>query len=562
MLKRILNVESKFIISAALMIGFFSLLSRVLGILRNRIFTSEFGAGDITDIYFSAFVIPDLIYNIFIIGAIGIVFIPIFFEYSQKSKEEAMHLTNIVLNILILFVILIASLFAFFAQEILSIFLYGFSPEKIQTTVDMTRIMLLSPIFLGISSILGNFIQAHKRFLSFALAPVLYNIGIICGVLFFVPNIGLAGLAYGVIFGAFLHLLVQLPTALSLGFKYKLSFDIWHPGFRKMIILSIPRVVGLLAHQLNFMVIIFIGSSLSSGSISIFNFANDLQYIPIGIIAFSFVTAVFPFLSESYSKKDMKEFLNKFYSTVNQILFLVIPISVFLILERAQIVRVLYGAGEFSWDDTKLTAAALGLFAMSIFAQSLIPLFSRTFFAMANSKTPVFINVASLAINIGLSFFFVGLLKDGGAFRDILGQILKVSDMSDIAVLGLPLAFSIASIINILWLYFSLSHKIDEYSSVRILYSVNRINISVLAMGVSVYPTLYFMANIVNMHTFLGIFLQGIVAFFIGSFVYFGSAYLLKIPEFFVFSEAFTLPIKRMFLLKSYTSQVNGSEKL
>jgi len=561
-LKNILNRESKVIISAALMLGFFSLLSRVLGLLRNRIFAGEFSAGREMDIYFAAFRIPDLIYNIFIIGAVGAVFIPVFLERAKKSKKEAMELTATVLNVFVLCVIFFALLFALFAPEIMSVLVYGFSQEDIKITVDMTRIMLLGTVFLGVSSILGNMLQANKRFFSYALAPILYNIGIIFGALFLVKFFGIFGLALGVVLGAFMHFLIQVPPALKLGFKYKLSFNLFDPGLKKMVLLSGPRVAGLLAYQLNFIVITAIGSSLAQGSIAVFNFANDLQYIPIGIVALSFVTAVFPFLSESYAKKNIKEFLGKFYLTVNQILFLVIPISVFLIFERIQIVRVILGTGQFSWEDTRLTAAALGLFALSVFSQSLVPLFSRAFFAMGDSKTPVFINVSSLLINIAFSFYFVGLIKEGGMFAEILGRFLKVADISDIAVLGLPLAFSLGSIINFLSLYFALSHRIKDFNSDKLLYSVNRINISIFFMVIFVYPTLYFMAGLVNMHTFLGIFLQGMAAFLVGIFVYLGSAYILKIPEFFAFWQAFALPVKKMFLSKTYTSQVNGSEKL
>ncbi len=561
-LKNILNRESKVIISAALMLGFFSLFSKALGILRDRIFAGEFSAGREMDIYFAAFRIPDLIYNIFIIGAVGAVFIPIFLERAQKSKKEALELTSTVLNIFVLCVIFFAALFAVFASEIMSVLVYGFSQEDIQATADMTRIMLVGTVFLGVSSILGNMLQANKRFFSYAIAPILYNIGIIFGALFLTKYFGVYGLALGVVFGAFLHFLIQLPPAFKLGFKYKFSFNIFDPSLKKMVLLAGPRVIGLFAYQLNFIVITAIGSSLASGSIAIFNFANNLQFIPIGIVALSFVTAVFPFLSESYAKNNIKEFLGKFYLTVNQILFLVIPISVFLILERIQIVRVILGTGQFSWEDTRLTAAALGLFALSVFSQSLVPLFSRAFFAMGDSKTPVLVNVSSLAINIAFSFYFVGLIKGGGLFADVLGRALKVSDISDIAILGLPLAFSLGSIINLLWLYFMLSHRIKDFSSDRLLYSVNRINISVFFMVIFLYPTLYFVGSLVNMHTFLGIFLQGASAFLVGTFVYFLSAYILKIPEFFAFWQAFTLPVKKMFLSKTYTSQVNGSEKL
>jgi len=544
------------------MIGFFSFVSRVLGLLRNRIFADRFGAGDEMDIYFAAFRVPDLVYNLFIVGVVAAVFIPVYFEYAKKDNKEALSLTNSILNIFVLAVIFASAIFYIFAPKIMGVLAYGFSAEKLQSTIELTRIMLLSPIFLGASSILGNFLQAQKKFIPFALAPVLYNLGIIFGALFLVAPFGVKGLAYGVVLGAIMHLLIQIPSALSSGFKYRFSFDFFHPGIKKMLLLSGPRVVGLFAYQANFMVVTAIGSALASGSIAVFNYANDLQYIPIGIIALAFVTAVFPSLSESYAKNDMKEFLGKFYSTVNQILYLVIPISVFLILERAQIVRVILGTGQFSWEDTRLTAAALGIFAVSVFAQSLVPLFSRAFFAMGNSKTPVFINVSSLIINIFLSFYFTHLLSSAGRFELAFADILKVGDLADISVLGLPLAFSLASVINLLWLYFSLSHKIKEYDSQSILYSINRINIAVFAMAVIVYPVLYFVSTIVDMQTFLGIFLQGIAGFGAGVFVYFLVSYILKIPEFFAFWEALTLPIKRLFLSKEYPTQVNGSEKL
>ncbi len=562
MIRNFLNKEYKFVISAALMIGFFSLLSRVLGLLRNRIFADKFGAGEEMDMYFAAFRLPDFVYNIFVVGLVTIVFIPVFLKYKQRSEKEALYLTNLVLNVFFGLVVLVCALMFVFASKIIPFFVFGFSEQNIQTTITLTRIMLLSPIILGASSILISFLQANKRFMSFALAPVLYNIGIIFGALFFVDKFGVLGLAFGVVLGAFLHFLIQIPPTIKLGFKYSPKFDISHPALKEMFFLALPRLIGIFAYQANFIVITAIGSSLASGSISVFNYANDLQYIPIGIFAISFVTAVFPALSESYAKKDIKGFLDKFYTTTNQILFLVIPMSVFLILERAQIVRVVLGTGEFGWVDTRLTAAALGLFALSIFSQSLVPLFSRAFFAMGNSKTPVFINVSSLVLNIFLSFYFVNLLKSGGWFAANFAEVLKVADIPDISVLGLPLAFSVASIINLLWLYFALSNKIEEFSSSKILFSVNRINIAVLAMGAAIYPMLYFMANTVNMHTFWGIFLQGAVAFFVGFFVYLFVAYLLKIPAFFAFWEALTLPIKKMFLSKTYSAEVNGSDKL
>ena len=548
--------------SAAFMIGFFSFLSKILGLIRNRIFAGEFGAGDTLDIYFAAFRIPDFIYNLLIIGVLGSVFIPVFAEYLARDKKEAWRFANNVLTVFAAGVAIFSIVAIIFAPQIISLIAFGFDAQKQQATVALTRIMFLSPLLLGISSIIGSILQTNKMFFSFAVAPVFYNIGIILGAVFFVDFFGIIGLAIGVALGAFLHLIINLLPLLHLGFKFRPVFDLTHPGLRKVFWLSLPRTVGLAAYQLNFIVITALASAVSAGSISVFNFANDLQYVPIGIVALSFVTAVFPALSSSWAEGDVKGFLDELYLSVNQILFLVIPISIFLILERAQIVRVILGYGAFSWEDTRLTAAALGAFAISIFAQSLIPLFSRAFYAISDTKTPVFINVVCVFINIFLSFWFLRLMDGGGQFFELVGRLLKVSDMENISVLALPLAFSVSSIINFLWLYFAFSTKISEFDSSKILTSIVKINIAVALMAVAIYPTLRLVAGIVDMHTFAGIFLQGVSAFLVGLTVYSVVSYLLKISEFFAFWEALYLPVRKLFLSRLFPVQVNGSEKL
>lgn len=560
--KNILNKEYQVVMSAAFMIGFFSFLSKILGLIRNRIFAGEFGAGDTLDIYFAAFRIPDFIYNLLIIGVLGSVFIPVFAEYLARGKKEAWRFANNVLTVFAAGVAIFSIVAIIFAPQIISLIAFGFDAQKQQATVALTRIMFLSPLLLGISSIIGSILQTNKMFFSFAVAPVFYNIGIILGAVFFVDFFGIIGLAIGVALGAFLHLIINLLPLLHLGFKFRPVFDLTHPGLRKVFWLSLPRTVGLAAYQLNFIVITALASAVSAGSISVFNFANDLQYVPIGIVALSFVTAVFPALSSSWAEGDVKGFLDELYLSVNQILFLVIPISIFLILERAQIVRVILGYGAFSWEDTRLTAAALGAFAISIFAQSLIPLFSRAFYAISDTKTPVFINVVCVFINIFLSFWFLRLMDGGGQFFELVGRLLKVSDMENISVLALPLAFSVSSIINFLWLYFAFSTKISEFDSSKILTSIVKINIAVALMAVAIYPTLRLVAGIVDMHTFAGIFLQGVSAFLVGLTVYSVVSYLLKISEFFAFWEALYLPVRKLFLSRLFPVQVNGSEKL
>ncbi len=562
MFKNILNKEFKVVLSAALTISFFSLVAKLLGLVRNRIFAGEFGAGDTLDIYFAAFRIPDFFYNILIVGILSAVFIPVFSEYLARDEKEAWKLANTVLSVFLLIFIGFCLVAIVFAPELIAVVAPGFNAEKRQAAVELTRIMFLSPILLGISNIIGNILQVKKMFFSFALAPVMYNIGIIIGALFFIKPFGVAGLAYGVVLGALLHLLIQLPPLLKTGFVFRFLFDFTHAGLRKIVVLSLPRTVGLAAYQLNFIIITAIASTLSSGSISVFNFANDLQFVPIGIIALSFVSAVFPMLSMAYANKDINTFLRELYLTINQILYLVIPISLFLILERAQIVRVILGYGQFSWEDTRLTAAALGAFAVSIFAQSLIPLFTRAFYAIHNTKTPVFINVVSVFINIFFSFYFLHLMRANGAFAHAVAAILKVSDIADISILALPLAFSVSSVINFLWLYLAFSWKMESFDSDTIIRSLFKTNIAVFIMAVAVYATLYAVAALVDMQTFAGIFTQSIAAFLAGIAVYGLASYALKIPEFFTFLQAFYLPVRKIFLSRVFPIQVNGSDKL
>lgn len=561
-IRNIFNREFSVVASAAVIIGFFSLVSKFLGLLRNRILAGEFGAGDQLDVYFAAFRIPDFIYNILIIGILSSVLLPVLAEYMAKNKEAAQKLMNVVLSVFAVLLVIFSAVAIILTPELMSFVAYGFNPEKMKLVVLLTRIMFLSPILLGISDILSNVLEARKMFFSFAVAPVFYNLGIIIAALFFIRPFGVAGLALGVVLGSFFHLLIQLIPLSRLGFRFRFDFDIKHPGLRRIIWLSLPRTIGLAAYQVNFIVITAIASTISSGSISVFNFANDLQYIPIGIVALSFVSAVFPSLSASYAKKNIGEFLTEFYLTVNQILYLVIPISIFLIIERAQIVRVLLGYGQFSWHDTRLTAAVLGAFSISIFAQSLVLLFSRAFYAVQNTKTPVFINSVSVLINILLSVYFLRLLKAGGAFAHLIAAVFKVADMGDIAVIALPLAFSAASIINFLWLYFAFANKLEDFDSSKILHSLFRINIASALMTLVVYPTLYLMALIVGTHTFLGIFAQGTAAFLVGALVYALASLALKTPEFYIFWKLFALPVRRIFLSRIFPMEVNGSKKL
>ena len=530
MVKRLMNHTSKTVFSAAFILAVMALLSRVLGLLRDRMLAGKFGAGDDLDIYFAAFRLPDLIYSILIMGAISSAFIPVFAEYFKKDEKEAWSLAGKLFNWIFLIIIGLSLIFIIFAPQVVSFLAPGFSGAKKSMTVLMTRIMFFSPLLLGLSSIISGALQYFHRFFVYSLAPIMYNAGIIIGILFFVPKMGLIGLAWGVVLGAGLHLLIQLPSVIYSGFKFKLGISL-HSGIKKILKLTIPRTIGMAGAQINYVVITAIASSLAVGSIAIFNLANNLQNVPIGIIGISFATAVFPRLANSSAEKDGSKFSKDFSSAFSQILYFVLPIAAIFFVLRAQIVRLVLGTGQFGWADTRLTAAALGIFAISVFAQSLIPLISRAFYSLHDTKTPVSISLIGIGLNIVLSIGFVWVLNGNNMFSSFFSDLFRLGGIKKFAVLGLPLAFSLSSIFNFVVLMKFFNKKTKEWGAKYVLNSIYKMILSCVGMSVVIYGCLQFLNLFFNTQTFLGLFLQTGISALIGAGVYFAVSLWYKLPE-------------------------------
>jgi putative peptidoglycan lipid II flippase len=301
----------------------------------------------------------------------------------------------------------------------------------------------------------------------------------------------------------------------------------------------IPRTIGLAANQINLMVITAIASMLSIGSIAVFNLSNNLQYVPISLFGISFAVAIFPSLSRSVAKKEKAKFLEKFTSTFAQILFFILPVSLLFFILRAQIVRVILGTGQFSWQDTMLTAACLGVFAFSIFAQSLVPLLSRAFYSFKDTKTPVKISIFSIIFNIVLAIFFVWLLSFPNSFYYFFQSFLRLEGISQISVIGLPLAFSLSSILNLIWLLSAFKKKIGDDWDLKLGNAFLRIFfLSLLCNGIT-YGLLRLFALVLNLQTFWGIFFQAVLAGGIGVIFYLYFAKILKFPEHKILSTSF-----------------------
>jgi len=518
MMKKIFSREINSITVAAILVAFSSLASRLLGVFRDRILAGQFGAGSILDAYYAAFRVPDFIFNIIVMGALTAGLIPIFSGMINDRKDgkcnlfsddnkDAWKLISSILNLLGIFLIVISVLAIVFADQLTKLIAPGFSAELQTQTAILTRIMFLSPLFLGLSSVLGGVLQSFKRFFAYSLAPIMYNIGIIMGALFFVPVLGINGLAWGVAFGAFLHMIIQLPAVLALGFKYEVIIN-WKDGhLKKLLKMMIPRTLTLAVTQINFVAITIIATGLAAGSLTVFNLANNLQSFAIGIFGISYAVAAFPTLSAVAFNKE--RLIESFSNTIRQILFFIVPSTILLLTLRAQIIRVILGSGNFTWENTILTMETLGFFSISLFAQATIPLLIRVFYARRDSRTPFFIGLISVVANIILSIYF--------------GHRLGVS--------GLALAFSLSSILNfvILWVWLhGLLGNIDEK---KILISTIKFSLAAVLCGFVIQAMKNIVWPFIDMTRFLGVFVQGAAAGLCGLAVYFFICYVFKSEE-------------------------------
>ena len=506
MFEKLLNRQSKTITAAAVILGAASLLSRLLGILRDRILAGQFGAGAELDMYYAAFRLPDLLYNLLILGALSAGFIPVFTGYLNR-KSKAWQLVNDLLNVMFVALIFICGVLFLLAPWLVKIITPGFSGQNLEVTVQLTRIMLLSPIFLGLSGLFGGILQSFKKFFIYSLSPILYNVGIILGALFLVPAWGIYGLAWGVVLGALAHMLMQIVPVFYLGWRYQWIFDLKNPGFLKILKMTGPRTLGLMVSQLNFLAVTIIGSTLAAGSIAIFNLANNIQSFPLGLFGVSFAIAAFPALSELADKK--KKFIETLSLTARQILFLVVPSSALLIVLRAQIIRVILGSGRFDWEDTVLTLQALSLFAFSLFAQSLILILARAFYAQKDSKTP----------------FYAGLVCAGA------NVIMAVMFIERFGVLGLALAFSLSNILNLVLLFLALHYRLGRLDGEKIAISAGKILVATFMLGLAAQAVKYPMVQVLGLETFLGVSLQMISATLAGVAAYSLTAWLLRSEE-------------------------------
>ena len=516
-----LNSKIETITGAAVILAGASFASKILGLVRNHVLAGAFGAGDTLDAYYAAFRIPDAIFQFIVLGALSAGFIPVFMELVEK-REDQWRVVSTIMNTLIIALGVFAAVFALGAPYLQPLIAPGFYGEKLALTISLARIMALSPIFLGVSAVLSGVLQSYRRFAMYALAPILYNVGIILGAKWLVPIFGVSGLALGVVVGALAHMAVQIPTVRAVGFRWGAWIDLKSESVRKIAWLSVPRLFGLAVTQLNAFAITILASRLASGSLSVFNLANDIQGVPIGLFAVSLATAAFPAFSEFAARGDKEGLKKSLSSTARLILFLTIPVAILLLLLRAQITRVLLGSGKFDWSDTIATADTLALFSISLFAQVLNPLMVRALYAVKDTLSPTIAGITSLLVNVGIALWLDGRF----------------------GVAGLAFAFSVASIVNVIMHWIVLRRRIGSIGEAEIIPALFQISVAGLAMAVVVQALKYLLAPHLNLHTGIGIFTQGFISGVLGLAVFLMVALAMHSQEAHAIRNAFT---KRLF---------------
>lgn len=445
-----LEKKQSSILSAALVITFANIFSSLFGLLRERVLINQFFSSDSSqqayEAFQVAFQIPDMIFQLIVMGALAASFIPLFTELKKKDEQDAFRFTSIVMN-WILLAFLVFSILAFiFAQPITAFRTgVGFTPEQIAVAVKLTRLMLFAQFFFAISNFLTGILQAYQRFVAPALAPIFYNIGIMVGTVVLAKYFGIYAAGLGVLIGAFLHMAVQLPLVLKMGFRWKFNFNLKFPSVKKLFSLMPPRLLTVGVTEFQNLAMGFFATTIGDLSFVVVKLASRLMTLPIRFFGVPISQASLSFLSEESEEENRQKFNNLLLQSLNQISFFAMPASVLLLILRIPIVRLVFGTYNFPWKTTVLTGKVVAIIAISITAQAMVQLLVRAFYALKDTKTPFLITVGTVLSYLVVSYLSVYVFS--------------------LDVLGLGLAISLSAFLELILFIFLLNRKLTCFNA-------------------------------------------------------------------------------------------------
>jgi len=454
------------IFSASLVLAVTFGLSAILGFLRSRFLYAQFYNCCVLDLdaYNAAFRLPDLVFKLLVTGALSASFIPVFSSYLHKDEAKAYQIASTVINLLLLVFIGASILILIFAKPLSGVIAHGFNPYQLELMTSLTKILLIAQIFFLISNFLTGMLQVHQAFIVPSLSPIVYNLFIIISIFILAPTMGIYGVVYGAVIGAFFHLLIQIPVARHMGVKYSFSINTKLAGVREIIHLMIPRSLSLGLGEIENTVTLFFASSLAAGSISLLNLALQLMYLPSRIFGTTVGQASLPMLSKSIARNELDIFRNTVRKTLAQSLFIAIPITTLVLIHRVAIIRIAFGAKQFPWEATLLTAKTLAYLTPAIAAQAVIQILIRAFYALHNTKTPLHISMVSLFFNILSSFLLI--------------------NFTNLGIVGLAISASLGNIIQAIGLFYMFIKIVDGSGWSTTYWHYSKIIIASIGMGV------------------------------------------------------------------------------
>ncbi len=496
---------------AASLVMVLFIASRVFGLLREIVIAGQFGTSAQMDAYLAAFRLPDLLFYLVAGGALGSAFLPVFSGYlSRDDMPGAWRLASAVINWVVLVLSVLGVLAAVFAPWLVQMLYGDFSLAQQVLTVELMRWMLISTVIFGVSGVVMGILNAQQHFFWPALAPVIYNAAIILGAWFLGPVWGVRGLTVGVVLGAVGHLLIQIPGLIwgNQRMHYRPILAARDSTLHEVGRLMGPRVLGLAAVQLNFMVNAVLAARLTAGSLTALNYGWIIMLLPQGVIAQSVATALFPTLAALAAKNEQTEMRRVFGITLRSMLFLTLPASVGLVILAEPVVRLLLERGAFDAASTQATAWALAFFSLGLVGHAVVEIAARAFYALKNTKTPVSIGVLAMGLNAILSVILMNLFTQLGWMPHS----------------GLALANAIAVTLEMVVLLILLRGPLGGLGMPGLGQSVVKMSLAATGM---VFALLAIKPFLLSGNTWWG----GLAGIVVGGVVYIGLAYLLGVDE-------------------------------
>lgn len=513
---------------AAYLLAALTLASQALALLRDRLFAHHFGAGEMLDLYYAAFKVPDVVFALVASLVSAYVLIP---RIAKADPEEARRLLSHTTSFLVIAGGVICGGLALFAPT----FLFALFPTFRHSAhaaefVFLARLLLVQPILLGLSGILTSVTQIHRRFTLFALSPVLYNLGIIFGAVVLYPYFGLPGIGMGVVLGAALHLSIHIPVVMEAGLMPRPVIPapsiIW-----SVMKSSIPRSMALGMSSIITLLLISLASRTSEGGVSVYTLAGNLEAVPLSLVGASYATAAFPVLAEHMSAKRYGEFKATLTAAARHIIFWSAVIAVLAIVLRAYIVRIILGSGAFDWNDTRLTAAVLAILVVGLTAQGLILLAARAFYAAQKSWNPLLVQLADCGISVASAWYLVKLADSWPMLRYFFESLFRVTDVPGTNILFIALGATIGQVIMGAVALATLRTVAPGVAGSLLRPMLEGAGAAILG-GAASYGVLSYVGTLAPLSSLVTVFLEGAVAGMVGLAVAAAVLALLENQEF------------------------------